>query len=160
MFLKKNFTKNFCSPTKKFHQKNFFCTKFFSLKIKNWNCDKILTRIVTKLKNSNSDNSISDKTLRQFFLAKNNLTPQQPMRGTLGIVLRFHGVFFCSMITFSGYSTWPLIQEITIMPYPYISPFSAIAWLWTMKCLLWDLWTKVQCWGSLNMTHLYVSLFL
>ena len=93
MFLnKKKFTKKYCSPKKKFIKK-LFCTQFFVPQnqiLKLW---QIQTRIVTKFKNSISDNSISDKTLRQFFFAKNNLTPRQPMRGTLGIVLRFQGVF-------------------------------------------------------------------
>ena len=47
---------------------------------------KLKTQIVTKLNNSNPDISISEKNLEKPF-AKNNLTPRQPMRRSLGSVL-------------------------------------------------------------------------
>ena len=45
------------------------------------------TQIVTKQKNSNTDNSITDQTSNCFF-GKNNLTPWQLIRCTLGSVLQ------------------------------------------------------------------------
>ena len=66
------------------------------IQLKNPNCNETQTKIVTILKNSNSDNSISEKNIKQSF-GKNNLTPWQPIRCTLSSLLQS-----CNLAMFSS----------------------------------------------------------
>ena len=98
-YVKKN-SKNEISKTQNVKKKKNSQTQHVFLSLNNIFChnskiicDNSKTQIVTKLKNSNwyktqcLTNSISDKTS-----SKNNLTPQQQMRCSLGSVLRSRDV--------------------------------------------------------------------
>ena len=73
--------------------KKHFFNKIQKLKL--WQYSK--TQIVTKLKNSNCDKTqfMKKKTTLKGPFSKNNLTPWQRMRCTLGSVLRSCNVYAC-----------------------------------------------------------------
>ena len=123
------------------------------LKLKLWQNPKThivtkrKTQMVTKLKNSNPDNSISDKTLKKSF-GKNNLTPQPPMRCTLGSILWSREVYQLGAEKWAESITW---KYSTLHPAYYslliCTLNTAHCTLYTGNCILH---TK-QC--SLNIVH-------